>query len=57
MDAARAAGARGGTVLHGKGTGDEQADRSSITSPSPRRRKWCLSWPGADRRRRSCAPF
>ena len=27
MDAARAAGARGGTVLHGKGTGAEQAKK------------------------------
>ena len=27
MDAARAAGARGGTVLHGKGTGDEQVKK------------------------------
>ena len=27
MDAARAAGARGGTVLHGKGTGAEQVKK------------------------------
>lgn len=27
MDAARSAGARGGTVLHGKGTGDEQVKK------------------------------
>ena len=27
MEAARAAGARGGTVLHGKGTGDEQVKK------------------------------
>jgi hypothetical protein len=27
MDAARAAGARGGTVLHGKGTGSKDAEK------------------------------
>ena len=48
MNAARAAGARGGTVLHGKGTG---------ASPSRRRRRSFLLSLRRGRRPRSCAPF
>ena len=54
MNAARAAGARGGTVLHGKGTGAKPT-RNSTTSPSPRKRKSSSSFPKAKRRARSCA--
>lgn len=56
MDAARSAGAGGGTVLHAKGTAGA-ARRASSASVWLMRRTWSTSWPTPTRRPTSCAPF
>ena len=50
MDAAREAGATGGTVIHAKGTGTDLVRKFFGVSIARRSRRWSSSWPGARRR-------
>ena len=56
MNAARAAGARGGTVLHGKGTGAKADPKFHNISIAEEKRS-SSSFPRPRRKARSCAPF
>ena len=49
MDAARAAGARGGTVLHGKGTGSKDAEKFFGVSISPEKEMIYIATRKSDR--------